>query len=90
MRSPSLAGLRLHLRKPGARWRIGNTDEMVAGWTLNLPPGELWFALQGLVAVGTIEFKIVCVHGLHLHHAQTDGEKYMPDLSILLARQIRM
>jgi hypothetical protein len=47
---------------------------------LNLPSGKLRFALQRLVAVGTIKFEFVCVHGLHLHHAQTGREKYMKDL----------
>ena len=77
MRVPSAAGFRLHMREPGARRRIGDSDEVIAGGTLNLPPGELWFALQRLVAVGTIEFEFVCVHTFLLHHAQTGGEKYM-------------
>jgi hypothetical protein len=58
----------------GACRRIGNADEHVAGGTLNLPTGELRFALQRLITVGTIEFEFVCVHGLHLHHAQTGGK----------------
>jgi hypothetical protein len=62
MRRPGLAVFRLDLGEAGAGRRIGDADEMVAGWTLNLPPGELRFALQGLVAVGTIKFEIVCVH----------------------------
>jgi hypothetical protein len=53
------------MREAGARGRIGNADEMLAGRTLNLPTGELGFALQRLIAVGTIEFEFVCAHKLH-------------------------
>ena len=62
MSRPSLALFRLDVGEAGARRRIGDSDEVIAGGTLNLPPGELWFALQRLVAVGTIEFEFVCVH----------------------------
>jgi hypothetical protein len=80
VRGPGLAGFRLDVGEAGARWRIGNADEHVAGGTLNLPAGELWFALQRLVAVGAIEFEFIGVHSLHLHHAQTVGEKDMKNL----------
>jgi len=71
MRGPGLAMFRLDVSEAGARWRIGDADEMVACWALNLPAGELRFTFQRLVAVGTIKFEFVCVHSLHLHHAQT-------------------
>jgi len=90
MRRPGLAVFRLDLGEAGAGGRIGDADEMITGRALNLPAGELRFALQRLITVGTIEFEIVCVHRLHLHHAQTGGEKDMQDLSILLVRRIRM
>jgi hypothetical protein len=77
MSVPGASGLRLNLGETGAGWRIGDADEMLAGGTLNLPPGELRFALQRLVAVETVEFEFVCVHKLHPHHAQSGREKYM-------------
>jgi hypothetical protein len=67
MCGPSLAGFRLDMRESGARRRIRYADEMIARRALNLPPGELGFALQRLVAVGTIEFEFVGIHGLYLH-----------------------
>jgi hypothetical protein len=76
--------------EPSPRRRIGNADENLASRTLNLAAGELRFALQWLVAVGTIEFEFVGAHSLHLDHAQTGGKKYMKDLSILLVARIRM
>jgi hypothetical protein len=50
----------------GARRRIGNADEMVASGALNLPARVAGIALQGLVAVGTIEFEFGVGHNLHL------------------------
>jgi hypothetical protein len=90
MRGPSLAVFRLDVGETGARRRIGNSDKVVTGWALNLPARELRFALQRLVAVGTVKFEFVGVHSLHLHHAQTGRKKYMKDLSILSVRRIRM
>jgi len=77
MRRPGLAGLRLDVREAGARRRIGDADEDVASRALDLPPGELGFALQRLVAVGTIEFEFVRVHKLLPHHAPNGRKKYM-------------
>lgn len=82
MGGPSLALFRLDLGEAGAGGRIGDADEMVAGWTLNLPARELWFALQRLVAVGTIKFEIARVH-VFIHHAQTGCQMYMKYLFIL-------
>jgi hypothetical protein len=48
----------------GARRRIWDADEVVAGRALDLPAGELRLALQRLVAVGTVEFEFVRVHSL--------------------------
>jgi hypothetical protein len=53
------------MSETGARWRIGNADEMLAGRALDLPTGELRLALQRLIAVGTVEFKFVRAHKLH-------------------------
>lgn len=67
MCGPGLAGFRLDMGEAGARWRIGNADEMVASRALNLPACVAGIALQGLVAVGTIEFEFVCAHSLPLY-----------------------
>ena len=64
MRVPRASGLRLHMREAGARRRIGDADKDIARRTLDLPAGELRFALQRLVAVGTIKFEFVGVHKL--------------------------
>ncbi len=81
--SQVLPGFRLNLGETHARRRIGNADEMLAGRALDLPTGELRFALQRLIAVRTIEFELVRVHSLPPHHAQTGGKKYIKDLFIL-------
>lgn len=90
MRGPGLALFRLDVGETGARRRIGDADEVVAAGALNLPAGELRFAFQRLIAVGTIKFEFVRVHDLPLHHAQTGRKKYMKDLSILSVRRIRI
>ena len=74
MCSPGLPNLRLHVRESRARWGIRNPDQMVAGWTLNLPPGELRLALERLIAMGAVEFEFVRVHGL-CPHKRKRGEK---------------
>jgi hypothetical protein len=43
----------------GARRRIGNADKMLTRGTLNLPASMARIALQGLIAVGTVEFEFV-------------------------------
>jgi hypothetical protein len=62
MRVPSLAGFRLYVGEAGARRRIGNADQNLAGRALNLPAGELRFTLQRLIAVGTVEFEFIRTH----------------------------
>ena len=64
MRGPCLSELRLDLGEAHAGGRVGDADEMLAGRALNLASGELRLALQRLMAVGTIEFEFVGVHGL--------------------------
>ena len=68
MRVPSAAGLRLNLREPSARRRVWDADQNLAGRTLNLPAGELRFALQRLVAVGTVKFEFIRVHKMFALH----------------------
>jgi hypothetical protein len=90
MRGPGLAGFRLDVGEAGARRRIGNADEVIAGRALDLPAGVTRVALQRLVAVRTVEFEFVRAHKLLPHHAQTAGQKYMKDLFILFVRRMRM
>ena len=87
MRSPSLPGFRLDVGEACARWRIGNADEMVTGRTLNLAPGELRFAFQRLVAVGTAEFKFIRAHKLHPDHVQTGREMHSKMFFMLFIRR---
>ena len=72
MRGPGLAGFRLHVSEAGARRWIRDADEMLAGRALNLASGELRFALQRLVTVGTVEFEFRVAHGLHLSMRKPD------------------
>jgi hypothetical protein len=62
MRVPGASRLWLHLRETRPRRWIRDADEVIAGRALDLPAGKLRFALQRLVAVGTIEFEFVRVH----------------------------
>src|SRR3954462_5913566 len=64
---PRAPGLRLDLRESHARRRIGNADQVLAGRALDLPAGKLRFALQRLIAVGTIEFEFIGAHSLYLY-----------------------
>jgi hypothetical protein len=59
-----MAGLRLDVGETSSGRRIGDSDQVLAGGTLNLPAGELGFALQRLVAMRAIEFEIGCAHKL--------------------------
>jgi hypothetical protein len=90
MRVPSAAGFRLDVGETGARRRIWNANEVVAGRAFNLATSVTRVAFQRLIAVGTIEFEFVCVHSLHRHHAQTGRKKYINDLFILFVRRMRM
>jgi hypothetical protein len=74
----------------GARRRIGNADKMLARWTLDLPAGMARVAFQRLIAMGTVEFKLVRRHRLHPHHAPTGRKKYIKYLFILLVGRMRM
>jgi hypothetical protein len=76
MRDPCLAGLGLDVGEPGSARRVGDADEMLAGWALNLPAGVARVALQGLIAVGTVKLEFGCAHSLHPYHAQIARKKY--------------
>lgn len=64
MRVPGFSGFGLYLGEPHAGRRIRDANEMLTGGTLNLSPGKLRFAFQRLIAVGTVKFEFVGVHGL--------------------------
>jgi hypothetical protein len=74
MCGPSLAGFRLDVGEASARRRIGDADEMIARRALNLPAGKLWFALQWLIAMRTVEFEFVCVHRIYTHKRKCRGK----------------
>jgi hypothetical protein len=90
MSGPSLAGLWIDMSKTGARRRTGNTDEMLAGRTLDLASGVARVALQRLVAVGAVKLEVGVIHKLYVDCAQNGNEKYMKNLLILLTLPIRM
>jgi hypothetical protein len=79
MRGPGLARFRLDVSETGARRRVRDADQMVAGGTLNLPAGMARIALQRLVAMGTIKFEFVRVHSIPLWHAHIRHKKYLED-----------
>src|SRR4029434_5889344 len=72
---PSVPRFRLDMGKPGACARIGNADQMLAGRALNLPAREMSFALQRLIAVGTVELEFRCGHRLCLHKRRNRGKR---------------
>lgn len=74
---PRMAGLWFDMGEPRAGRRIRNADEVIAGGTLNLPARVARIALQRLVAVGTIEFELGCIHRLRPVHAQNRRQKYI-------------
>jgi hypothetical protein len=90
MRGPGLAGLRLDVRETSAcRW-ARDTDEMLAGWTLNLPASVARVALQWLIAVGAVKLEVGGIHKLYADYAQNWNEKYMKNLLILFVRRMRL
>ena len=74
MRVPRAAGFRLHVGETGARRRIRNANEVLAGRALNLAAGVAGIARQWLITMGTIEFEFVRAHKLHSDHAPTAGK----------------
>jgi hypothetical protein len=62
---------------------------MLAGRALNLATGVTGVAFQRLVAVATVEFEFRGRHKLHPYNVQIWLEKYMPDLFILSADEMR-
>ena len=90
MRGPGLAGFRLDVGEPGPGGRIGNVDEMLAAGTLNLPAGEMRFALDRLVAVRTVKLEFGCVHRFYLHKRKSRGESMSKLFSILFTDGLRL
>lgn len=77
MGGPGLAGFRLDVREAGAGWGIRNADEDVAPRTLDLPTGELRFAFQRLIAVGTVKFEFVGAHKCWPHKRKSRGKSIL-------------
>ena len=73
---------------PGGR--IGNADQVIAGRALNLSASELGLTLQGLVAVGTVEFEFIGVHGFCGRKRNKPGESMPKLFPILFADKIRL
>jgi len=71
VRIPCPSRFRLHVSEARASRRVGNAYKMLARWALDLATGELRFALQWLIAMGTVEFEFVRVHGLYPHKRKT-------------------
>ena len=46
--------------------RIGNVDEVIAGGTLDLAPGELDFAFQVLLSMGTLKLEFGGCHRIEV------------------------
>jgi len=90
MRVPGAPGLRLDVGETGARGRIGNANEMLAGRALNLPTGEMHFALQRLVAVRTVKFEFGCCHKFYLHKRKNRGKSISKFFSILFIPKLRL
>ena len=77
MGGPSLTGFGLDLCEAHPGGWIRNADQDLARRANDLTTGELRLALQGLVAVGTVEFEFVCVHTFQPIYAQSRREKYI-------------
>jgi hypothetical protein len=76
MSGPGAAVFRHDAGKTRASRRVWDSDEVLAGRTLNLAAGKLGLALQRLIAVGTVEFEFVRIHSLYLYK-RNGGEKSM-------------
>ncbi len=66
MRVPSPPRFRRNMSEPRPCGRVGNTNQMIAAGTLNLPSGVARIALQRLIAMCTIELEFVRAHNLSL------------------------
>lgn len=87
---PGLARFRLHMRKTHARWRIGNANQMLASWALNLPASMLRFALQWLIAMGTVEFEFIGAHSLCLRKRNSRAKSMSKSFPILFDVKLRL
>ena len=61
-RVPGLSALAGYSREPGARRRVGNIDQVIAGRALDLTSGMLDGALQVLLAMRAFKFEIAGRH----------------------------
>ena len=61
-RIPGPSALAWHTGETAARRRVGNIDEVITRWTLNLPAGELHLTFQVLLAMRALKFKFARSH----------------------------
>jgi hypothetical protein len=90
VRIPGVARFQRDVRKALSGRRIGDTDEVLTGWTLDLSTGELHFTFQRLITVGAIEFEFVGVHRLCPLKRNRAGESMLQFFSILFGSRIRL
>jgi hypothetical protein len=74
------------MRETGARRRIGDANQVLAGGALNLPAGVNRFALQRLVAVLAMEFKFSVIHKLHSYMRNPGAKSIWRNIHTFLPR----
>jgi hypothetical protein len=83
VRVPGTAGFRLDMGEAGARRRVGDADEMLAGRALDLASRVARVARERLITVRTVEFEFSRVHRisagqkLRAYAARTRHELHM-------------
>ena len=89
MRVPRMSGFGRDVGESGVGRRIRDANEMLTAGALNLPAGEMDFALQRLVAVGAVELEFGCFHRLYLIKRKS-REKYFEIFHILFGSEPRL
>ena len=74
---PGVAGFGLHMGESGAWGRIGNSNQVLAGGTQDLPAGVTGIARERLIAVRTIELKVGITRRHPVEYAQNRVCKYV-------------
>ena len=75
MRVPGPARFLLNVREAGPCRGIWNPDNMIAGRTLNPPPGVTRIALQRLITMEPVKLEFVRARNVSLHHGHFVGNK---------------
>jgi hypothetical protein len=63
---------------------------MLTAGTLNLPAGEMRFALQRLVAMRTVKLEFRGAHRFYLHKRKNRGKSISKFFSILFTDKLRL